>query len=115
MGVYVFQSKNGPFVKIGHYNKSNAWSRIAHRGFRSCIHPRDLRDKVMVDDMDLIYWFPSKTPKDEKALHRALASHRVCGEWFSTDALAVIPTLVVDENEATSCSKEDACAIKRRL
>jgi len=115
MGVYVFQSKHGPYLKIGHYSKSNAWSRIAHRGFSSCIHPKELRNRVTVHDMELVYWFPERTTKDEKSMHKLLAAYRVCGEWFSPQALAVIPTLWPDINHAASCSKEAACAIKRRL
>lgn len=115
MGVYVFKSKHGPYIKIGHYSKSNAWSRIAHRGFRSCIHPKELRDKVMVHDMELVYWFPNRTTKDEKALHRTLKQYQVCGEWFSNEVVVLIPTLWNDENEHDSCSKEEACSIKRRL
>ena len=115
MGVYVFKSKHGPYLKIGHYAKLNAWSRIAHRGFSSCIHPKELRGKVTVHDMELVYWFPERTTKDEKSLHKALALYRLSGEWFSTNAIDVIPTLWSDINQAGSCSKEEACSIKRRL
>ena len=59
-------------IKIGHYAKSNAWSRVAHRGFYSCICPFEIKEKVSVEDLTLLYWFPSLTAKEEHQLHKEL-------------------------------------------
>lgn len=115
MGVYVYQSKHMNAIKIGHYAKQNAWCRIAHRGFYSCVCPLEIRDRVGIEDMDLLGWYPTLTPKDEKKIHKALHSYALCGEWFSTDALSALPTLIPQENQSESCSKEMALSTRRRL
>ena len=70
MGIYIFASKHGPFVKVGHYKGQNAWSRIAHRGFKSCRCPDELKGQVFVDDMELVTWFPSLNTKCEGVIKR---------------------------------------------
>lgn len=115
MGVYVFQSIHMDAIKIGHYAKQNAWSRIAHRGFYSCIRPPLLHDKAGVDDVNLLYWFPSLTSRDEKRIHKALSEYSICGEWFSSNALDQLSTHVSQENKASECSLEMALATRRRL
>jgi hypothetical protein len=115
MGVYVFKSKHINVIKIGHYCKNNAWSRIAHRGFYSCICPSEIREKVSVGDLELLYWFPTLKSKDEKKLHKSLHDYNVCGEWFCSDALEKIPELVSLENMVNNCSLEEALATRRRL
>jgi hypothetical protein len=115
MGVYVYQSKHMNAIKIGHYAKQNAWCRIAHRGFYSCVCPLEIRDRVSIDDLDLLFWYPTLTSKDEKRIHRALHSFALCGEWFSTEALDALPTLIPQENQSEGCSKELALSTRRRL
>lgn len=115
MGVYVFQSKHMPAIKIGHYAKLNAWSRVAHRGFYSCICPDEIKDKVSVEDLELIYWFPYLTNKDEINFHNQLQEYRICGEWFSIEALNEIQNITNCENNAHRCSKEKAIESQYRL
>lgn len=115
MGVYVYQSKHAPYIKIGHYAKSNAWSRIAHRGFDKILHPAVLRERVTVHDLDLIAWYPELTTKDEKRLHKVCKEHQVIGEWFSIAALQNILSLLGPHNMASMCSKEEALQTRRRL
>ena len=86
MGVYAFRwlhvdDSGGSWMKIGHYKGSNAWSRVAHRGFRSCRpgHP-SMRGRVTVRDLALHAWFPALTTREEKSLHRRFKAVRV-GEW----------------------------------
>jgi len=115
MGVYVYRSKHMDAVKIGHYFKQNAWSRIAHRGFYSCLRPEAITDKVGVEDVDLVYWYPGLSKRFEHALHATLAEYRLCGEWFVADVVDLLPTLVTEENQAATCSKEEALASDKRL
>jgi hypothetical protein len=113
MGVYVFRSLHAPLIKVGHYKNANAWSRVAHRGFYSCKCPDELRNKVSVADLDLLHWFPTLKPADEKRLHRLLAPHQCCGEWFHDAALAHIDIALT--NEASACDKQAALRTRRRL
>jgi hypothetical protein len=114
MGVYVFQSKHGPYLKIGHYSKSNAWSRISNRGFKSILHPFALTGKVSVDDFELVYWNENMNTKDEKRLHQLCACHKVIGEWFALEAMSILDN-EYKENQIHACSKEAAVSTRRRL
>jgi hypothetical protein len=115
MGVYVYKSKHIDAIKVGHYSKNNAWSRIAHRGFYSCKSPDEIKDKLGVEDFHLLCWYPNLTPKDEKKLHIDLIGFRLCGEWFRGDAIDKILEIIIEENKASDCSKEEAIETKRRL
>ena len=115
MGVYVYKSNHIEAIKVGHYCKDNAWSRIAHRGFYSCICPDEIKDKVSVEDLILLCWYPTLTPKDEKKLHNDLKTYSLCGEWFKGDAIDKILDLITEENKASDCSKEVAIQTKRKL
>ena len=87
INVFCTINRHTDVIKIGHYSKNNAWSRVAHRGFYSCICPSEIREKVSVGDLELLYWFPSLNSKDEKKIHKSLVDFNVCGEWFHLDAL----------------------------
>ena len=115
MGIYVFASKHGPFVKVGHYKGQNAWSRIAHRGFRSCVCPKELKEQVMVDDMELVAWFPSLTTKWERVVKQVFRPY--VGEWYHDKQKTGIVNFLSlqEENQAKSCCKVAACAVKQRL
>jgi len=115
MGVYVYKSKHIDAIKVGHYSKQNAWSRVSNRGFHSCQCPSEIKGKVNVDDLDLLCWFPLLTPRDEKKIHAELAEYRLCGEWFESEALYKINAIVSEENKAFECSKTEAVETKRRL
>jgi len=111
MGVYIFKSKYLQVIKIGHCIKDNAWIRVINRGFNSCICPYELKNKVNAEDIELLYWFPNLSTKDEKMLHKDLKHFNVIGEWFRLDALDELYRFI-DElenpNEYLKCSKEDA-------
>ena len=115
MGVYVYVSLHMNALKIGHYSKQNAWCRVAHRGFYSCVCPSDIHGRVGVDDVELIAWFPKLTSKDEKKIHKALKEYAICGEWFRGEAFSKFSELVKDENKMVECSKEAALATRARL
>ena len=115
MGVYIFKSNHIDAIKIGHYCKNNAWSRIANRGFYSCKCPDEIKDRVGIEDLILLYWYPKLTPKDEKKLHKDLIEYNICGEWFKSDAINKIVEFISEENKALDCSKEQAIQTKRKL
>jgi len=54
MGVYVFRSLHCDFVKVGHYKGSDAWERVAFRGFHSCVAPRAAGQRVDAADLQLL-------------------------------------------------------------
>ena len=114
MGVYIFKSKHRDFIKIGHYCKYNAWSRIAHRGFYSVKRPDELTNNVGVEDMELIYWFPNLNMSDEKRIIEDLKKYKIIGEWFSTEALKDIDKYNYD-NQCSKCDKEQAMKTRYRL
>ncbi|MDA2996712.1 MAG: hypothetical protein O3C26_04255 [Actinomycetota bacterium] len=116
MGVYVFESKHAPFVKVGHFKGQNAWRRIApKRGFNSTDHPVPLNGKLAPTDFQLRFWFPHLDFRDEKFIHSQLDHLRVIGEWYELPALRRIERLVKDENYAHLCDFEEAMAYKRSM
>lgn len=115
MGVYVFKSNHIDAIKVGHYSKNNAWSRIAHRGFYSCKCPDEIKDKVSVEDISLLCWYPNLTKKDENKLHSDLKEYKLCGEWFKSNAIDTILKIITEENKVSECSKEKAIHEKYRL
>jgi hypothetical protein len=115
MGVYIYKSNHIDAIKVGHYSKNNAWSRIAHRGFYSCRCPHEIKDKVGVADLNLLYWYPNLTPKDEKKIHSDLIEYKLCGEWFKSSAIDKILEIITEENKASECSKEEAIQTRSRL
>jgi hypothetical protein len=77
----MFESKHGPYLKVGHFKGKDAWDRVKGRwkGFRSCICPADLVDRVDVKDLKLVAWYPELTSGHERVIHRQF--ERVAGEW----------------------------------
>lgn len=117
MGLYVFFWKGGDWAKIGHYNRNNAWSRVAHRGFNSCAPPCAAARGLTVDDLDLVAWFPSLTRRDEGRLHRAHAAVRRY-EWYPKALAEEIVRSIVEggcENRAADCDRAAALATRARL
>jgi len=95
MGVYVFKSKHGDFMKIG---------------------PPQLQNRVTVDDLELLRWYPNLKRADEKALHKRCHASSKGGEWFSMEALALVDALEAsEENCAFACCIEEAKGTRRRL
>ena len=119
MGVYIFRSIHGPYIKVGHYSGKNVYSRIAHRGFHSCVCPRELMDRVNLEDMELMAWFPQLTKKEEREVKKRWKEERIYGksEWFPETMLETIRDYLttLDTDCATTCNKEEAIATRRRL
>jgi len=103
MGVYVFRSRHHPVIKVGSHIGSNAWGRVINRGFFSVLRPEDIKEKVDVADLELLYWFPALTITEEHLLHYKLREFRVVGEWFTVAALEKIPEYITLPNRAATC------------
>lgn len=119
MGVYVFRSFHAPYIKVGHYSGKNAFSRISHRGFYSCVCPNEIKDRVSMDDMELIAWFPKQKKKTEQQIKKKWKQHRIYGksEWLSSNKLAEIIQYLeqLEPNQAHTCDPFDALLSRRRL
>jgi hypothetical protein len=83
MGVYIFKSKHGPYIKVGHVKAGDPWMRVYNRGFYSCICPNSLKGKVNMEDLELCKWYPSLNTSDEKYFHFKMKEYHVCGEWYN--------------------------------
>lgn len=119
MGVYIFRSLHDNFIKVGHYAGQNAWSRVAHRGFYSCVCPNSIQDKVSVTDLELMAWFPGLGKKDEALVKKKWKMFRVYGksEWFPADILNEIQEHLcsLDQESSQTCNLEEALSTRRRL
>ena len=119
MGVYIYRSFHAPYIKVGHYAGKNAFSRIAHRGFTSCVCPREIRDCVSMNDMELIAWYPYLTKKIERKVKTQWKASRIYGksEWFPAGKLGEIQTFLdgLGENKAHLCDPFEAVLTRRRL
>jgi hypothetical protein len=118
MGVYVFRSRHGPYIKVGHYAGQNAYSRVAHRGFYSCACPHEIRDRVSVGDVELVAWHPSLTRRDETEVKKQWKAERLHkSEWYPgacEDAIRVfLAAKEPDQKEA--CDLAAAMGTRRRL
>lgn len=119
MGVYVFRSAHAPYIKVGHYSGRNAYSRVAHRGFSSCVCPAEVRGRVSMDDLELVAWFPGQKRDTEARVKRQWKHVRVYGksEWLP----AAVQDQVVDylaslePNMAHACDPVAAVLSRKRL
>ena len=123
MGVYVFRSKHEPYIKVGHYCGQNVWSRIAHRGFSSCVCPSSLVGRVTLEDVELVAWFPSLSKKQESAVKKRWKEVRVYqkSEWFPSSCESDIVQFLEQQaggegtNEKDQCCLQEALSTRRRL
>ena len=118
MGVYIFRSHHGPYIKVGHYAGQNAYSRIAHRGFYSCVCPIDIENRVSVEDVELVAWFPSLSKKDEASVKKQWKDCRISGsEWFAESLFAEIYAFLSekDMDQKECCDLQLALSTRRRL
>lgn len=118
MGVYIFKSVHGPYIKIGHYMGQNAYSRVAHRGFGSCVCPDGLENKVSAHDVELVAWFPSQTKKTEQTIKRKWRTSRIKNsEWMPDHLLPQVMGFLeaLEPNKACQCDPVAAALTRRRL
>lgn len=119
MGVYVFRSRWASFIKVGHYSGKNVYSRIAHRGFHSCVCPDELEGRVNVEDVELMAWFPALTKKEEREVKSKWKEDRVYGksEWFPSSRLEEIVAYLSerDSDQKDTCDLQEALQTRRRL
>lgn len=81
MGVYIFRSLGGEWIKVGHYicrgkrPFDNPWYRITRRGFHSVCAPPSLRNGGLdAVAFALVAWYPNLGTKEERAIHRAFGA-----------------------------------------
>lgn len=119
MGVYIYRSFHAPYIKVGHYAGQNAFCRIAHRGFYSCVCPREIRDRVSIEDMELIAWYPKLDKKMERLVKSKWRKWRIYGksEWFPVGMLDQIKTFLdeKDTDMSHTCDPFVAVATRRRI
>lgn len=119
MGVYIFRSFHGPFIKVGHYAGKNAFCRVAHRGFSSCVCPKELRGRVAMEDMELLAWYPMLDRKMERMVKTRWRKHRIYGksEWFPVQQLEEIKAFLDDKgvDMVHTCDPYAAMITRRRL
>ncbi len=116
MGVYVFRSLHAPYIKVGHYCGKNAFSRVAHRGFSSCVCPREVQGRVSMDDLELVAWFPHQSRKIENNIKKQWKAHRI-GEWLPVDMLGPVLDFLqhLEPDQAHRCDPFEAVLTRRRL
>lgn len=106
MGVYVFQCRGGPWVKVGHFKPrwgtcrrggeriwlGNPFFRVERRGFANIKHPPELAGKLAAEDLDLVAWYPELTTRCERRVHRSFSQGSV-GEFHPAVDLGQILSL----------------------
>jgi len=104
---------------MGHYAGQNAWSRVAHRGFYSCVCPKSIAQQVSAEDVELLAWFPNLDRKTESHIKKKWKSSRIYGksEWFPLECYDAIyeELLSQDHNCLEMCDFEKAKSVRRRL
>lgn len=119
MGVYIFKSFHGSFIKVGHYKGKNAFCRISHRGFYSCLCPKEIRDKVSMEDVELLAWFPNLQKPTERLVKHKWRAHRIYrkSEWFPLEVLHDIQSFLetLDQNRVHTCDPFEAMLSNRRI
>lgn len=119
MGIYIFRSLHAPYIKIGHYRGQNAYCRIAHRGFYSCVCPNEIKNRVSMEDLELIAWFPSLDKKIERLIKQKWKNDRIYkkSEWFPENKLQEILsyflTTLQQINVAHQCDPFSAMTSRR--
>ena len=113
MGVYVFRSLHGPWIKIGHHlstpRRPNAYYRVAGRGFQSVIHPPELDGLLYMKDLCLVRWYPSLTRQDETMVHRTFSQGKI-GEFHPvSDEMNIVASL---DRIAIHCEVSNASRIR---
>lgn len=88
MGIYLFQHRTKPFLKVGVHSSLNPWNRLAN-GFQGNICPAGL-DKEPYTAYDLKGWFAALGYTEEAAVHAAFRATRLCGEWWPASDFAKI-------------------------
>ena len=118
MGVYFFACGDAYF-KVGHHRvtptRPNVYYRVARRGFQSCVHPDCLDQKLAMNDVRLLAWFPLLGGRDEGALHR-MDPDRI-GEFHRVERLDALLTEARRrgaEAGVTEAEKEQARVWARR-
>ena len=99
MGIYIIKSLHSNWIKVGHHliteKRPSVYYRFINRGFYSVVRPKEIKDRVSFDDLELIYWFTNLNIEDEENLHkqlRLLYEHK--GEWYKSENLNDILNII---------------------
>ena len=72
MGIYIIKSLHSNWIKVGHHlitkRRPSVYYRYINRGFYSVVRPKEIKDRVNFEDLQLIYWFTNLELEDEKKL-----------------------------------------------
>ena len=87
MGIYIIKSLHSDWIKVGHHKiteqRPSVYYRFINRGFYSVVRPKEIKDKVGSNDLQLIYWFENLNIEDEEKLHQQLRLlYEYKGEWY---------------------------------
>tara|TARA_Y100000389_G_C17462372_1_gene522823 strand:- start:3700 stop:4098 length:399 start_codon:yes stop_codon:yes gene_type:complete len=102
MGIYIVKSLHSNWIKIGHHKitdrRPSVYYRFVNRGFYSVVRPREIKDKVGFNDLELIYWFVNLDITDENNLHQRLRLlHEYHGEWYKYENLDDIIKIIYND------------------
>jgi hypothetical protein len=106
-------------INFSIYNEEKTQNNKDYKRFwyiiNSALYLDEIKDKVSIEDLNLLCWYPNLTPKDERKLHKDLIEYKICGEWFKSNAIDKILEIITEENKAYECSKKDAIKSRSRL
>lgn len=108
MGIYVFESLHGPYIKVGSLSTlvkpgRSPWDRLRNGGFTGLLHPQDIGPYLHARHFTLRAWYPALTISDEHAAHAFFAAYRSVGEFYPTDILGWVLTYL--DEKSTDASK----------
>ena len=99
MGIYIIKSLHSNWIKVGHHliteKRPYLYYRFINRGFYSVVRPKEIKDRVSFDDLELIYWFTNLNIEDEENLHKQLRLlYEYKGEWYKSENLNDILNII---------------------
>jgi len=99
MGIYIIKSLHSNWIKVGHHlitkRRPSVYYRYINRGFYSVVRPKEIKDRVNFEDLQLIYWFTNLELEDEKKLHKQLKLlYDYKGEWYKSEKLNDILNII---------------------
>lgn len=99
MGIYIIKSLHSNWIKVGHHKvtekRPSVYYRFIHRGFYSVVRPKEIKDRVSFNDLQLICWFKNLDIEDEEKLHEQLRIlYEYKGEWYKDENIHNIMNII---------------------